>query len=92
MSKTLEYLEDEGIPTQTCMGPYVNRSWQECENTCIASKTYVESQSVKCKKGTKYQHIGIESIKQDLYKNGPVASQMVVYEDLISYQSGVYGH
>ncbi len=73
------------------MGPYVNQTWDECQTSCLVPNIH-ETLSVKCKQGTKYQHIGIPSIKHEILKNGPVASQMVVYEDLISYQSGIYSH
>jgi cathepsin B len=38
------------------------------------------------------QHIKIEDIKRELFLNGPLASQMVVYEDLLKYGSGIYQH
>ena len=29
-------------------------------------------------------------IKKDIYENGPVSACMLVYEDLLSYNSGIY--
>ena len=42
--------------------------------------------------GSKMQVVAIDDIKREILENGPVISQMVVYEDLLGYQSGVYEH
>lgn len=33
-----------------------------------------------------------QAIKEELYKNGPVNTGFVVYEDFMTYKSGVYKH
>lgn len=33
-----------------------------------------------------------ESIKEEIYKNGPVSTGFDVYEDFMGYKSGVYKH
>lgn len=32
----------------------------------------------------------VSKIKQDIYDNGPVTAAMMVYEDFLSYSSGIY--
>jgi len=41
---------------------------------------------------TAYSLQGEESIMQEIFKNGPVETAFTVYEDFLSYKSGVYQH
>jgi cathepsin B len=36
--------------------------------------------------------LSVEDIKSELFENGPVVTQMVVYQDLLTYKEGVYYH
>jgi len=45
---------------------------------------------VKCKKVEVV--LGIEAIKQAIFKHGPVTAEMIVYEDLYYYKTGIYEH
>ncbi|XP_061714221.1 cathepsin B-like [Cydia pomonella] len=39
-----------------------------------------------------YKVRGEDQIKAELYKNGPVETSFVVYDDFVNYKSGVYSH
>eukprot|EP01127_Copromyxa_protea_P003660 TRINITY_DN1345_c0_g1_i2.p1 TRINITY_DN1345_c0_g1~~TRINITY_DN1345_c0_g1_i2.p1 ORF type:complete len:183 (-),score=41.95 TRINITY_DN1345_c0_g1_i2:75-623(-) len=42
--------------------------------------------------GSAYSLSGEQDIMQEIYKNGPVETAFTVYEDLLTYKSGVYKH
>ena len=65
-------------------------SLEECPKKCVDGKH--PSVGVKCAKGSKVQHLTEAEIKREIMSNGPVASQMVIYEDLLTYTNGVYHH
>ena len=90
INHVLEYLEQVGIPSNACLGGYSNISYEECPTTCKNGDA--PDYSVGCAPKSRRQVIGEEQIKQEILSQGPVASQMVVYEDLLTYKEGVYYH
>lgn len=42
--------------------------------------------------GSAYSLAGEQDIMQEIYKNGPVETAFSVYEDFLTYKSGVYRH
>lgn len=80
------YLTNYGTVTEECW-PYSsgNKEIEECRTTCknggewkkyYASEFYVVS--------------GYKNIKDDILANGPINTGMLVYEDFMSYKSGIY--
>eukprot|EP00347_Sterkiella_histriomuscorum_P017668 403348455 len=100
--QVIDYLLEEGIPSNECMN-YYNSSFETCPNQCIKQQPSSVEQNqflqiqrdqfdykVKCKVGSKRQLLSIDEMKQEIYQNGPVASSMIIYDDLVAYRSGVY--
>lgn len=94
-----KFLEKTGVTEEVCT-PYESNidyynieHYPDCRNTC---KYYENSYTkYKAKAGSvKYLRnlIGIynNSIKNDIYLNGPVSAYIKVYKDLFTYQGGIY--
>ena len=83
---SVEYLLTEGVATDSCV-PYVDATTQ-CSFKCVN-----ESEPFKkyfCKPGSLKVATKTEQIQQELMNHGPMMVGLVVYEDFLSYQSGVY--
>ena len=65
--------------------PYKNKQ-QSCEFTCEAG-TYSKHY---CKPGSLRLESDVSGIYKDIYENGPVVMNLLVYEDLYSYREGIY--
>lgn len=65
-----------------------------CSNSCDSDSTYPTSYSQDLHKGSKaYNVIGsVKTIQTDIMTNGPVEVAFTVYEDFLTYKSGVYHH
>lgn len=89
------YLEDYGILPLSCMpyaeatnGDSATKPLQACmPSSCAGSGTFSKA---FCKKGTSVQLSGQSNIQNEIYQRGPVATLMTVYNDLMSYSSGIY--
>lgn len=84
------YLSIMGVPTEECQ-PYTSGTSGEawgCSYQC-ANKS-VDNSRFRCK----YPWINFTSsgIKAEIMKNGPVETGFTVYEDFISYKTGIYHH
>ncbi|CDW77090.1 cathepsin b [Stylonychia lemnae] len=88
ISQVLEYLNDESIITNECIG-YKNETLDQCPSKCV-SLDLKPSYRVKCQKDSNHQYLTIDEIKSEILTHGPVASSMVIFEDLITYHSGIY--
>lgn len=84
------YLKFFGIVTDTCK-PYTSGDgkveWcklltKQCKNENEPYKKYHAKNF--------YSLSSIDAIKQNLYENGPVETGFMVYDDFISYKSGIY--
>ena len=65
----------------------------ECVSKCTNSKYNVEYGADKRKSLTAYSISPDEaSIKLEIMKNGPVSAAFMVYEDFLTYKSGIYHH
>lgn len=89
-------------PIKTCdhhIKPIAPR--QECAKTIMPSPQCPE----KCTNGkdagqwsdvikgaSSYAVQGVEQIQQEIFENGPVEGTFTVYEDFLTYKSGVYQH
>jgi hypothetical protein len=79
-------LRDEGVPDESCF-PYV-ASAVSCSSGCSDWTTRVY------KAASWVYHIAPQAteIKREIMVNGPVFAFMDVYEDFISYTTGIYSH
>ncbi|KAF0982801.1 hypothetical protein FDP41_010780 [Naegleria fowleri] len=92
------YLEHTGIVPDSCM-PYVsgNGVAPSCPKYCNGTNIDINTQKYKAK--TWYEvgsiagfFIKEEKIMNELITNGPVQTGFSVYQDFMSYKSGVYTH
>jgi len=88
LNKAWDYLSGTGIVSDACY-PYVSGDGQvpSCRSSCSGSGTW------KKYKSQRYSTFrNIDSIKQEVYTNGPVQTGFTVYSDFMTYHSGVYHH
>eukprot|EP01121_Diplochlamys_sp_Union-15-3_P002194 TRINITY_DN11912_c0_g1_i1.p1 TRINITY_DN11912_c0_g1~~TRINITY_DN11912_c0_g1_i1.p1 ORF type:complete len:326 (-),score=79.40 TRINITY_DN11912_c0_g1_i1:25-1002(-) len=60
-----------------------------CPSSCKNTENW---SAAKHHGSTSYSLSGEADIQQEIYKNGPVETAFEVYEDFLSYKSGVYKH
>jgi len=91
---TWEYLKSSGIVLDTCM-PYTSGGGVSgtCPTTCTDGSAFTKY------KAKSYSHIGgflpfgrVDKIATEIMNNGPVQAAFEVYQDFMSYKSGVYKH
>ena len=90
------YLESKGIVTEECYGPYTSGAAGDDKGGCKAKcqngeEKEDDSKKHKCK-GKSVHPTTADKIKQELYNNGPTELAFTVYQDFMSYESGVYKH
>lgn len=85
------YLGLTGAVTEDCF-PYASQDGNapQCVTTCVDSA--VEYKKYKSASLIPTLPKTIEAIKTEIYNNGPVETGFSVYEDFLSYTSGVYIH
>jgi len=64
----------------------------KCSSSCSESKFGASYSDDKTKAKTSYSVSGVDNIKAELVKNGPLAVAFTVYADFPTYKSGVYKH
>ena len=62
-----------------------------CPRSC-PSNANIDWDSDKHYATSSYNVIGVDNIKQDIMENGSVTAAFTVYEDFLTYKSGVYSH
>jgi len=62
-----------------------------CESKCV-SNTTINYSSDKVKASSSYGFDSVDAIKQDLVQYGSVTAAFTVYEDFVTYTSGIYKH
>lgn len=84
------YLTKTGIVSDDCL-PYssADGSVAKCPKKCENGGDF---KKYKCKAGSVVEAKGVNQIKQELVNNGPLETGFTVYEDFMSYRSGVYQH
>mmetsp|Transcript_3056 Transcript_3056/g.5161 ORF Transcript_3056/g.5161 Transcript_3056/m.5161 type:complete len:132 (-) Transcript_3056:174-569(-) len=86
MVPAIDFLITEGVSTNDCMG-YQNKK-QQCEFQCDSkSKPY---QKYYCKPGSMKIETEVNKMQKEIYKNGPMMTGLMVYEDFYNYKEGVY--
>ena len=63
----------------------------KCSKTCVDDDTRSYDDD-KHNANSSYGLRGVDNIKADIYKYGTVTSAFTVYEDFLTYKSGVYSH
>jgi cathepsin B len=84
------YLTKTGAVTDDCF-PYssADGSVPKCSKKCADGSDY---KKYKCKSGSVVEAKGVQQIKTEILNSGPVETGFTVYEDFMSYSSGVYRH
>jgi cathepsin B len=87
LDKAWEYMQENGVTTDACI-PYQAKNTicpEKCQDGSDAKMYYVDNGSI-----VTFSDIG--SIQQAIMTNGSVEGAFSVYEDFMSYKSGVYQH
>jgi len=88
LTNSWAFLVHTGIPTDSCY-PYTSGSGQR--GTC--KKTCADGSALHLYKSSKYYQTGtVENTMNDIVAHGPVESGFSVYQDFMTYKSGVYQH
>ncbi|KAL9652553.1 hypothetical protein ABK040_000123 [Willaertia magna] len=97
LSYTWSFLTTVGTVPDTC-APYISGNGKvlgKCPGKTSTSKCPSGNANLslyKVKKGTAKGIRGAAAIQNEIIANGPVQSGFTVYEDFMSYKSGVYTH
>lgn len=79
-----------GANTDDCYGEYVSGKTGSASRICFLTKWSCKAYRAKL---TSIRWLmNPEAIKEDLYKNGPVNTGFMVYEDFRNYSGGIYKH
>jgi cathepsin B len=63
----------------------------DCRTSCIAGYTTAyDKDKIKAKSYATFQ--GASNMMNEIYHNGPIVATFTVYEDFLTYKSGVYSH
>lgn len=86
------YLEKTGIVSEACY-PYHSGDGhtETCHTACDEPDKY-EWKKTACAKGSVVHPKTTEDIKAEIAANGPMELGFTVYEDFMTYKSGVYQH
>jgi cathepsin B len=79
-----------GVPTEECQ-PYTAGKSEEdmdCKSSCDDSS--VSNQKYRCESAK--LNNSTNGIKEEIKANGPVETTMMVYEDFMNYEGGIYTH
>lgn len=89
VQQAFKYLEKDGAASDGCY-PYTSGEHGvsgTCKSTCEDGS---EIKRYRCEKGSVVMGTNPDQIKSDLITNGPMETRFDVYEDFMSYKSGVY--
>lgn len=87
MEDTGIFLRDTGAVTEDCV-PYVDGDahWEPCVASCVDGSPI---ETVKLKDFVRYDG-NLEAMMEAISTNGPIHASMMLYEDFLYYQSGIY--
>jgi cathepsin B len=88
LSWAWSYLKSTGIVADSCF-PYSSETGTapKCASKCADGSAW---KKYKCK--DTISKSGVDDIKAEIYKDGPLETGFTVYEDFMSYKSGIYTH
>lgn len=84
---TIDYLQIEGLVSDQCV-PYASRP-SRCDYRCSGIGT---PERYYCKKHSMKALTTNEEIMSELELNGPMMMGLMIYEDFLNYESGIYKH
>lgn len=79
-----QYFTSTGVVTAYCFPFYDSVS--ECISECADGKEWKKYQTAN------YYKVSYGDLKQEIIDNGPLDSELDVYEDFYNYKSGIYEH
>ena len=83
---SIDFLAAEGVTTYDCV-PYTD-VYGKCDYTCEDPNDKYEK--YYCDPGTMSISTSSEEIQLELMTNGPMMVGLMVFEDFVNYESGVY--
>jgi len=83
------YMRDDGLPTLDCV-PYTSGS-SGSSGSCPSSCANGDEMKFY-KAASEYSLSSIDDIKTDIANHGPVEAAFSVYQDFMTYKSGIYEH
>lgn len=87
LSNSIDHLFNEGVTTDQCF-PYLDKDSKCTYRKCSDSRE--EYKKYYCKPGTLVLAPHPLQIQKELMNNGPMMVGLTVYEDFLSYASGIY--
>merc|ERR1711959_461991 len=84
------FIAESGLVTDSCF-PYSSGTGQAppCQSTCADGSSW---SPVKADPSSIQSWTNVKDIKNAIYTNGPIEVAFIVYQDFMSYKSGVYEH
>ena len=79
-----------GAETDDCYGEYTSGQTGKRSRFCFLKKWGCKTYRTKL--WSIRWHTSTQAIKEEIMKNGPVNTGFTVYEDFMTYKSGVYQH
>ena len=91
LDRAWKYLESSGIVSDECQ-KYTSGAGktEACKSTC--DDPSVEYKVFKCEHGSLVEAVNPQQVKEQIYAHGPMETGFDVFEDFMSYKSGVYHH
>lgn len=92
--KAWQYMNEVGLLTVECYGPYTARDGVCKFNGTVTSQCPSGSGEPKAYRAANAYAVGqtVEAIQTEIMTNGPVEADFTVYQDFYSYRTGVYTH
>jgi len=84
LNKAWDYMASNGIPKDSA-DPYVSGSGNSHTGQCPSGLTMYKAKNVT-------GFTSINDAKMNIMQNGPIQTGFTVYQDFMSYQSGIYVH
>ncbi len=90
LENSWDFMCNHGVCTENCW-PYSSGQGivEQCRDTCISSGYKKE---YKCNPSSIKTFSSISRVQEDIMNNGPIEAGFEVYQDFMSYGSGVYSH
>mmetsp|Transcript_1754 Transcript_1754/g.1676 ORF Transcript_1754/g.1676 Transcript_1754/m.1676 type:complete len:122 (+) Transcript_1754:581-946(+) len=83
---SVDFLLNEGVVSEECL-PYEDKT-NSCTDSCTNPE--IPYEKFYCEPGTLAMGVNRDDIQRELMTNGPMMVGLVVFEDFLYYESGVY--
>jgi len=87
MNVCCDYLKNNGVPDEACF-PYPPETAMTCADTCSDWRNRIDHTKIPSWTNTK----DVNTMKTNLVNNGPQITGVVIYDDFLRYESGIYEH